>query len=92
MFYTESLVGITTLPRDVIENIEDDVENAFNKINITDGTDNAATEPIASCSGQHQNITEAKQKEAESSSKTSGKSNEYDIGICDCRDSYNATK
>ncbi|CAG9561120.1 unnamed protein product [Danaus chrysippus] len=89
MFGIEPRVGLmtSTLPRDVIEDIrdEDDLENALNKINMTDSTDTAETEPVASRSGEHQIITGAKQKAAESSSKTSEESpveveaSQYDI-------------
>ncbi|CAG9577522.1 unnamed protein product [Danaus chrysippus] len=88
MFGIEPRVRLMTspLPRDVIEDIrdEDDLENALNKINMTDSTDTAETEPVASCSGEHQIITGAKQA-AESSSKTSEESpveveaSQYDI-------------
>ncbi|CAG9577527.1 unnamed protein product [Danaus chrysippus] len=89
MFGIEPRIGLmtSTLPRDVIEDIrdEDDLENALNKINMTDSTDTAETEPVASCSGEHQIITGGKQKAAESSSKTSEESpveveaSQYDI-------------
>lgn len=78
MFGIEPRVGLmtSTLPRDIIGDIRDenDLENALKKINMMDSTNNAETEPVASCSGQHQIITRTKREDTESSSKTRGES------------------
>ncbi|CAG4983693.1 unnamed protein product [Parnassius apollo] len=86
MFGTELRVGFmtSTLSQDFVEDIRDEDDNE-NKINLTDSTNNTEIELVASCTGQHQIIIVVKQKDAESSSKTSGElpfaaeASEYDI-------------
>lgn len=69
MFGIEPRVGLmtSTLPRDIIKDMqdEDDLKKALSKVNMTDNTNNAEFEPVASCSGQHLIITEAQQKDVE---------------------------